>query len=214
MSIRVSIVEDERPFRTALAELIQCSTGLELLAAYVHAEEALRRLAVSVPDVLLLDLNLPRMSGIECARRIKEQWPGLKIVMLTKYEDADKIFQALEAGANGYLVKRKAPMEIVAAITDAFAGRAPMSSEVAVRVVSFFHQRGRQNPEVQQLSPREYEVLHCLAQGLLYKEIAHKLGISYPTVNGHIKSVYEKLHVHSRIAAVAKFGGSILPSDV
>ncbi len=205
--IKVSLIEDERPFRESLVELIQCSPELSFVGAYANAESGLKSIPSQPPDVLIIDLNLPRLSGIECSRRLKAQLPDLKILVLTKYEDADRIFQALEAGANGYLLKRRAPSELRQAICDAYEGGAPMSSEVAARVVAYFHQRGRQNPEMNELSPREYEILSGLARGFLYKEIAQKLGISYQTVNGHIKRVYEKLHVHSRTAAVAKYLG-------
>jgi DNA-binding NarL/FixJ family response regulator len=152
--IKISVVEDECPFRESLVELIECSSELALVGAYANAEIALKLVLMKVPDVLVMDLNLPRLSGIECTRRLREALPELKILMLTKYEDADRIFQALEAGASGYLLKRKAPSELVPAVVSAYGGGAPMSSEVAARVVNFFYQRGKQNPDMQQLYRR------------------------------------------------------------
>lgn len=207
MSITVSIVEDERATREQFEELIKITEGLSFREGYPNAESALRGIPLNVPDVILMDLNLPKMSGVECVKRVKEILPGLKVLMLTKFEDANHIFQALKAGANGYLLKRKAPSELTGAIVAVMAGHAPMSSEVATRVVAFFHNSGRVEADLSQLSPRELETLEYLAKGYIYKEIASRLGIKFQTVNGYIKSIYEKLHVHSRTEAVAKYLG-------
>ena len=205
MSISISLVEDERDTRVFLAALIDRTDGLRCVAAYPNAETALKGIHLNPPDVLLMDLNLPRLSGVECVRQLKPRLPRLKILMLTKYEDADHIFQALRAGADGYLLKRKIASHLLQAIQEVRRGGAPFSSEVAACVLAFFHEQGKCAVETAALTPRERQVLDLLAKGYLYKEIAAKLGIGLQTVNGYIKSIYEKLHVHSRAEAVAKY---------
>lgn len=207
MLITVSIVEDERETREYLATLIRRTEGLRCLAEYPNAEAALKGAPSNPPDVLLMDLNLPRLSGVDCVRRLKSKLFGLKILMLTKYEDADHIFQALRAGADGYLLKRKIASHLLQAIQEVRRGGAPFSSEVAACVVAFFHEQGRASAEAATLTTRERQVVELLAKGHPYKEIARKLGISPQTVNGYIKSIYDKLHVHSRTEAVAKYFG-------
>lgn len=207
MLITVSIVEDERETREFLAALIKKTDGLSCLSEYPNAEAALKGVPSNSPDVLLMDLNLPRLSGVDCVRQLKSRLPRLKILMLTKYEDADHIFQALRAGADGYLLKRKIASQLRLAIQEVRRGGAPFSSEVAACIVAFFHEQGRISAEAATLTARERQVLELLAKGHPYKGIAGKLGISLQTVNGHIKSIYEKLHVHSRTEAAAKYFG-------
>lgn len=205
LPITVSIIEDDGPTRRILAGWIRRAEGFRLVSEYANAEKALLDIPVQNPSVVLMDINLPRMSGIECVRQLKAALPQTQFVMLTVYEDADSIFNALAAGATGYLLKRTPRNELLAAITEVHAGGSPMTSNIARQVVRNFHLSHRQ-PEVRDdLSPREREVLDLLAQGDLYKEISDALGISVRTVSTHIRRIYEKLHVRSRGQAVAKY---------
>jgi len=205
MSISVSIVEDDAGIRESLTQLIGESSGFACRGAHSSAEEALRAISQNPPDVVLMDINLPRLSGIECVRRLKSALPKLQIVMLTVYEDSDRVFEALEAGAGGYLLKRTPSDQILAAITEVHKGGAPMSSCIARKVVQSFQKRRRTSPELDQLTPREEEILHQVAKGYHNKEIGDRLQISTETVRVHLKNIYEKLHVGSRSEAVAKF---------
>ena len=203
-SITVAIVEDDPGIRDALTRVLTRSTHFRCLACYCSAEEALLGLPTLRPDVVLMDINLPGMNGVECVRRLKAQDPSPHVIMLTVYEDSDQIFESLAAGATGYLLKRTPPSELLEAIRDVKTGGAPMSSQVARKVVhSFRSTLPEGTPSL--LSPREQEILAALAQGLLIKEIAEKLGIGFDTVRTHIRRIYEKLQVHSRAQAVAKF---------
>ncbi len=168
------------------------------------AEAAIATLPAEKPTVVLMDINLPGLSGIDCVCRLKPLMPETQFVMLTVYEDADHIFNALTAGASGYLLKRTPRAELLAALKDVHAGGSPMSSNIARKVVQSFRGTGPQPSETNDLSPREREVLELLARGYLYKEIAGSLQISGPTVNTYIRRIYEKLHVRSRSQAVAK----------
>ena len=205
MKIRIALVEDKRETREYLREFIESATGFACVGAYPNCEAALRELRGADTDVVLMDLNLPGADGVKCTTELKRKYPSLKIVVLTVYEDANRIFEALKSGADGYLLKKTDPEELLASVREVMKGGAPMSSEVAARVVSYFHQKGKAHSDTESLSPREFEVLSLLATGQLYKEIADKLGISYETVNYHIKNIYQKLHVRSRSEAVAKF---------
>lgn len=206
MSITVSIVEDDAPARAILTEWISGTPGFQCLGVYENAEAALVALPKEKPSVVLMDINMPVMSGIECVRRLKPQMMNTQFMMLTVYEDPDHIFKALSAGASGYLLKRTPRAELLAAVRDVHSGGSPMSSNIARKIVQSF-QRFNNASSVQpdNLSPREREVLELLARGYLYKEIAETLHISVPTVNAHIRRIYEKLHVHSRAQAVAKY---------
>ncbi len=208
--IRVSLVEDERGTRENFVALLQRAVGMTCLGAYRSAEEALEKVPLTPPDVLLMDLHLPRLSGVECVRRLKERLPDLRIVMLTKFEDADHLFRALKAGASGYLSKLIPPEELLRAIQQAHEGGAPISAQIAARMVDYFHKQAALENEATELSPREYDVLQLLAGGLPYKEIGHRLGVSYATINGYVKTLYAKLHVHSRAEAVAKLNSKFL----
>ncbi len=204
--IRVSIVEDDQWIRDNLAAVLDAAPGLRCLSRYGTAEEALIALPVAPPDVVLMDIGLPKMNGIECVRQLKAVAPSIQVLMLTVYGDSDRVFSALLAGANGYLLKRASRDELFEAIRHVHRGESPMDGHIARQVVQFFNRRGAAPTGVDQLSRREGEVLEQLARGAAYKQIADTLGISIETLRGYIKAVYRKLHVHSRGEAVAKFG--------
>ena len=213
MTIQVSIVEDESGLRRELETLINGAAGFRCLRTYPHAEAALANIPQHPPDLVLMDINLPGMSGIECVRRLKQDRPALPIVMLTVYEDSDALFKSLMAGANGYLVKRTPRPKLLEALREICAGGAPMSRSIARKVVDFFHQVSQlpapagQSSDLQKLTAREQEILASLAKGHSYKEIAAELGISRDTTRKHMVRIYEKLHVHSRIEAILKYLG-------
>ncbi|MGH7950675.1 MAG: response regulator transcription factor [Limisphaerales bacterium] len=205
MNITVSIIEDDAPARGILADWIRAADGFSCVGAHESGESALADLPKEKPSVVLMDINLPGINGIECVRRLKSQLPGAQFVMLTVYEDAEHIFKALTAGASGYLLKRLPRAELLAALKDVHAGGSPMSSNIARKVVQSFQRFTSPPSEAEGLSPREREVLELLARGYLYKEISDLLQISVPTVSTYIRRVYDKLHVHSRSQAVAKY---------
>jgi len=206
LSIAVAIVEDDVPAREILAGWIRNADGFRLAGEYDDAETAIARLPQEKPSVVLFDINLPGMSGIECVRRLKPALPETQFVMVTVYEDANHIFNALSAGASGYLLKQMRRNDLLDALKDVHAGGSPMSSQIARKVVQNFYRNDTQEGgESMELSGREREVLELLARGYLYKEIAELLKISGPTVNTYIRRVYEKLHVRSRAQAVAKY---------
>jgi DNA-binding NarL/FixJ family response regulator len=207
MPITVSIVEDSRGTRESLSELLRRAPGLRCLAAYANGEQALRELPSQIPDVVLMDINLPGMSGIECVARLKQKSPKLQVLMLTTYEEGDLIFESLRAGANGYLLKNMPPSELVHAVEQVHAGGSPMSMHIARKVVNYFQQIKKPSSEMETLTRREQEILALLAKGFLYKEIADQLGITLSTVRAHLHAVYEKLHVQSRTEAVVKYLG-------
>lgn len=207
MPIAITIVEDNEGTREGLRELLARAPGLKCVGAHPSGEEALRRIPLEKPDVVLMDINLPGMSGIECVARLKARSPETQVLMLTTYEESDLIFNSLRSGASGYLLKNMAPAELVQAIEQVHAGGAPMSMQIARKVVAHFQQIKRPSSEVEKLTRREQEILGLLAQGYLYKEIADQLGISLSTVRAHLHAVYEKLHVQSRTEAVVKYLG-------
>lgn len=207
MLISVSIVEDNRGTRESLSELLKRSPGLRFVGAYPNGETALRELPGQMPDVVLMDINLPGMSGIECVARLKEKAPQTQVLMLTTYEEGDLIFESLRAGANGYLLKNMPPSELVHAVEQVHAGGSPMSMHIARKVVSHFQQIKQPSSDMEKLTKRELEILALLAKGFFYKEIADQLGISLSTVRAHLHNVYEKLHVQSRTEAVVKYLG-------
>ena len=204
MPITVSIVEDNAGVREGLVRLLQQTNEFRCLACYASGEVALREIPALVPNVVLMDINLPGIDGVECVRKLHHLNPSIRIVMLTVYEQPDHIFNALSAGAIGYLLKQKPSADLLNAIRDAHQGGAPMSSQIARKVVHFF-QSGPAPSEANQLSSREVEVLDLLAKGHLIKEIADRLNIGFGTVRTYIRRIYEKLHVHSRAQAVAKY---------
>jgi DNA-binding NarL/FixJ family response regulator len=211
MSISVSIVEDDAGVRSTLAKLINSSPGYRCVSQHSSAEDALQAIPEFKPDVALMDINLPGINGVECVRRLKPHLPGTQIIMLTVYQNTEHIFNALAAGATGYLLKQTPPAELLAAIREVNEGGSPMSSHIARKIVQSFQHAASPAPQTAALSPREAEVLDLLAKGFLYKEIADKMAVSYATVHTHIRHVYEKLHVRSRTEAVAKHLGQGRP---
>ena len=205
MPITVSIVEDNEQLRGTLARVIGRAEGFKCLSQYGDAESALESLPKERPEVVLMDINLPGMNGVECVRKLKPLVPQMQIVMLTVYEDTENIFNALAAGAAGYLLKRTKSAELLEAIREVNRGGSPMTTHIARKVTQSFQRAGPSQQATENLSEREQEVLDCLSQGLIYKEIADKLGISYETVHTYIRRIYEKLQVRTRTEAVAKF---------
>ena len=203
--IRVAIVEDDAWVRENLAREIGNSAGFECSGTYATAEAALAAIPLHPPEVTVLDINLPGIDGIECLRQLRTSCPKLQFLMLTAYEESEKIFQSLRAGASGYLLKRADTAEVIDAIRQVHEGGAPMSSTIARQVVRHFNQMGDGASELPGLSPREREVLELLARGAAYKEIAEHLALSIETIRMNVKHIYTKLHVHSRGEAVAKF---------
>jgi DNA-binding NarL/FixJ family response regulator len=205
MPIQVSIVEDNDQLRGTLARLINRAEGFACLSQFATAEAALEGLPKERPQVVLMDINLPGLNGVECVRRLKQMAPEISAVMLTAYEDTENIFNALAAGANGYLLKRAPRAELLEAIREVHRGGSPMTTHIARKVVQSFQRTAPAAPPGETLSAREQEVLDHLSQGFLYKEIAEKMGISYETVHTYIRRIYEKLQVRTRTEAVAKF---------
>jgi DNA-binding NarL/FixJ family response regulator len=205
MPITVSIVEDNEQLRGTLARVINRADGFRCLSQYGDAESALQSLTKDQPGVVLMDINLPGMNGVECVQRLKQVAPKIQVVMLTVYEDTDNIFNALAAGAAGYLLKRTKSAELLEAIREVHRGGSPMTTHIARKVTQSFQRAGPSTQPTENLSEREQEVLDCLSQGFLYKEIAEKLHISYETVHTYIRRIYEKLQVRTRTEAVAKF---------
>jgi DNA-binding NarL/FixJ family response regulator len=205
MPIRVSIVEDDEEIRANLGHRIGGNNSFRLLGSYANAEAAFADLPRHTPDVVLMDINLPGVDGIECVRQLKPKMPDVQFVMLTVYEDNNRLFKSLVAGASGYLLKRTPPAKLLAAIREAHAGGSPMTPQIARRVVQHFQQAPQPSSEVQRLTPREQAVLDQLAKGFRYKEIVDNLGISSGTLHSYIRSIYNKLHVHSRTEAVVKY---------
>lgn len=201
----VALVEDSAPMRRNLERMLRRAPGVRCVAACGTAEEALEQIPRLKPAVVLMDINLPGASGIECTARLKQQLPATQVIMLTVYEDTASIFNALKAGACGYLLKRASPAEILEALTTVQTGGAPMTSEIARKIVMTFQSPAPGAGDAAALSGREQEILDLLSQGKVSKEIAEQLAISYHTVRVHIKHIYEKLHVRSRAEAVLKF---------
>jgi DNA-binding NarL/FixJ family response regulator len=203
--ITVAIVEDDSGIRTSLEWLLKSSKEFTCVAACTTAEEALVVLPKAAPEVVLMDINLPNRSGIECTARLKELLPSVQVVMITVYDDSEKVFNALRAGASGYILKRAAPERILQAIREVHAGGVPMSSEIARKVLGAFREPASAPAESQNLSRREQEVLELLAHGCSNKEIADKLSLSIETVTWHLRHIYSKLHVRSRTQATLVF---------
>ena len=203
--IRVSIVDDDEGIRSSLATLIRRAPAFRLVGDYPNAEVALKEIPAHPPDVVLMDINMPGIKGVECVRQLKTQVPAVQFLMLTVYEDSDSLFNSLKAGASGYLLKRTASKNLLEAIRDVHAGGSPMSPQLARRVVMFFSQPQENDSPVARLTPGEREFLDQLAKGYAYKEIADRMNISIDTVRSYVRTVYEKLHVHSRTEAVVKY---------
>jgi DNA-binding NarL/FixJ family response regulator len=207
-NIRVALVEDDPQVREGLQRLIAAAAGFECAAACASAEEALARLPALRLDVVLMDIHLPGMSGIECIRQLKLQQPAMQVAMLTVFEDHDRIFQSLAAGASGYLLKQTPPEKLLEAIAELHRGGSPMSAQIARRVVETFQRPAPAAAPEADLTPRELEVIRLLARGFLYKEIADQLGLSVETVRTHLHRIYDKLHVRTRTEAVMKVYGT------
>jgi DNA-binding NarL/FixJ family response regulator len=205
--ISVSIVDDEKKLCKSIATFLNGSTGFRCLSIYGSAEAALKHLPTDNPDVVLMDINMAGMNGIECVKRLKALAPQIQILMLTVYENTEQIFKALAAGATGYLLKRLEPEELLQAVRDVHAGGSPMSNSIARKVVASFQEANAAGDQKNLLTEREQAVLDCLAQGLAYKQIGDQLNISINTIRTHLRHIYEKLHVQSRTEAVAKYLG-------
>jgi DNA-binding NarL/FixJ family response regulator len=201
---KVAIVEDDTRIRESIAAVIRGTHGFTLMGAFSSGELALRKIPSDWPNVLIMDIQLPGMSGIECVAKLKELNHCLLALMFTVDDDSDAIFKSLQAGATGYLLKSASPAEIVDALNDVMQGGAPMSGHIARKVVQYFHPK--QIPDAEKLSERELEIVSLLAKGFRYKEIAETLFISPHTVRSHIRRIYEKLHVTSRTEAAIKVG--------
>jgi RNA polymerase sigma factor (sigma-70 family) len=204
MPISVSIVEDNEKLRGTLARVLNRADGFRCVSQYPSAEDALKDLPTAKPDVVLMDINLPGINGVECVRQLKKNLPEVQVMMLTVYEDTENIYDALTAGASGYLLKRTSGPELLDAIREVHRGGSPMTAHIARKVVQSFQKNAPAQP-TENLSEREQQVLDLLSRGLMYKEIADKLQISYETVHTYIRRIYEKLQVRTRTEAVAKF---------
>jgi len=203
--IKVSIVDDDEGIRSGLVSLIRRAPALKMVGDYANAEIALKEIPVNPPDVVLMDINMPGMKGVECVRQLKAQLPQVQFLMLTVYEDSDSLFNSLKAGASGYLLKRTASKNLLEAIRDVHAGGSPLSPQLARRVVMFFNEPAEVESNVARLTAGERDFLDQLAKGYAYKEIADRMNISIDTVRSYVRTVYEKLHVHSRTEAVVKY---------
>lgn len=207
MPISVSIVEDHRDTRERLAELLGDEANVRYVHGYASAEEALLHIPASPPDVVLVDIRLPGLSGIDCVARLKAKVPDLQVLMLTTYEENDLIFQSIRAGASGYLLKNVQFADLVAAIEQVHSGGAPMSMHIARKVVDHFREIQKPSTEIEKLTGREQEILALVSKGRLDKQIASELDISIPTVRTHLRHIYEKLHVQCRTEATLKYLG-------
>ena len=206
MQIKVAIVDDDEGIRTSLAALIRRAPNFKLAGDYANAETALKEIPRHPPDVVLMDINLPGMKGVECVRQLKAALPEVQFLMLTVYEDSDSLFNSLKAGASGYLLKRTASARLLEAIRDVHSGGSPMTPQLARRVVQFFTRPAAgASSSLSGLTPGEKEFLDQLSNGYSYKEIADRMKISIDTVRSYVRTVYEKLHVHSRTEAVVKY---------
>jgi DNA-binding NarL/FixJ family response regulator len=202
---KIAIVEDNKTIRESLTEFVQTDPENRCVGTCATAEEALKLIPKQAPDIVLMDVQLPNMSGIECCAQLKQLLPSVQIIMVTVYEDTERIFKALRAGACGYLLKRCSPEDLVAAIREVQQGGAPMSREIARKVIFSFQEPIAAVAEVEDLSPREREILELLANGLPNKEIAGRMGVADGTVRWHLRHIYHKLHVRSRTEAALKF---------
>jgi len=210
MNISVAIVEDNNDIRQALEQILTTADGYTLAGSCINGEEALNKIPVLNPSVVLMDINLGGINGIECVKILKELYPQMLFMMCTVYEEDEKIFNALSAGASGYVLKKTTPDKLLNAITELYEGGAPMSSQIASKVVAAFKSKpsfSMNSESLDVLSKREKEILEALSKGLLYKEIADQLFISSQTVRKHVYHIYEKLHVSNRVEAVNKFFG-------
>jgi DNA-binding NarL/FixJ family response regulator len=206
-AIKIVIVEDLEEVSEGLSEFIRRDPALQLLSTFRTAEAATLELPLLKPDIVIMDINLPGITGIECIRQVKKTGAQMQFMMFTVYENNDQVLEALKAGASGYLLKKTPPLQIIEAVKELYEGGSPMSSSIARKLVTIFQEQPGVNAEAAVLTPREKEVLECLAKGMLYKEIADQLGISFHTVRQHIGKIYEKLHVQNKTEAINKVYG-------
>lgn len=206
MKKSVIIIEDNQGLREQLAKLLKSTSDMECIGTFVSAEEALPEIGKKAPNIILMDIKLPGMSGIECLTIIKKFAPDVQVFIVTVYEDSELIFRALKAGANGYLIKSSPPEQMLESIRSAYSGEAPMSGPIALKVMEHFHKMGPSPKEAENLSSRERQILDLLAMGFTYKEIGIKQSIESETVRSYVKKICQKLHVRSRLEAVAKHG--------
>lgn len=204
MNKTVAVVEDDPGLLRQLVQILNGAPDIRCVGAFSTGEEALCQIPALAPAVVLMDIRLPGISGIECVARLKKAAPALQVIMVTVYEDSERIFRALKAGASGYLVKSSPPEQLLEAIRDVHTGGSPLSSHIARKVVRYFHLLGPAPTPPQNLSAREQQVLELLSTGFIYKEIADKLGIGVETVRTHVKSICQKMHVRNRVEAVAR----------
>ena len=207
MSITLAIVEDLGEVREGLNQFISLNPAFKVLDTFSTAEEALQELPRLRPDIVIMDINLPGMTGIECIRKVKDKTPTTQFMMFTVYENDEKVFEALKAGASGYLLKNTGLLQLLEALKELHNGGSPMSANIARKLVSLFRENEKEIPEIEQLTKREFELLQLLSKGLLYKEISDQLHISMNTVKQHIHHIYEKLHVQNRTEALNKVFG-------
>jgi DNA-binding NarL/FixJ family response regulator len=207
MSITIAIVEDLDEVRDGLKNFISLSHDFKVLETFKTAEEAVDGLPLLQPDIVIMDINLPGMNGIECIRQVKDKSPGTQFMMFTVYENDEKVFEALKAGASGYLLKNTGLVQLIESLKELHNGGSPMSANIARKLVTLFRSEQKQAPNLEVLSHRENEILQLLSKGLLYKEIAEQLSISTSTVRQHIHHIYEKLHVQNRTEAINKAFG-------
>ncbi len=203
MSIKICIVEDLKDAREEIASLLSMDKRFEMQNAYSNAETAAKELPLKQPDIVIMDINLPGMNGIDCIKKVKNTCPRTQFIMFTVYENDENVFDALEAGASGYLLKKTPMQKIVDSLIELHQGGAPMSMQIARKVIEKMH-GNKTTGQIEALTFRENEVLHCLAKGLLYKEVANKLNITIGTVRQHIHNIYKKLHVQNRTEALNK----------
>jgi len=205
--INVSLVEDDDQTRDAWAVLLNGTPGFRCVSTHRTAEDALAKLPIEEADVVVVDLGLPKLSGVELIRRLKLKRPKLLLCVLTVHEDPDKVFQSLKGGASGYILKKTPPAQILELIAEMVTGGAPMSPAIARKVAQYFHKLPNSAEDVDRLTDRERDVLHHISQGRADKQIARQLGISTNTVRNHVSNIYKKLHVHSRTEATVKYLG-------
>lgn len=203
----VALIEDDSDLRESFREMLADETGWSVAGSYARAETAMPAITAAPPDVAIVDIQLPGISGIECVRKLKQLCPETQFLMVTVYDDADRVYEALAAGASGYLLKRDVPSRLLEALADVLGGGSPMSSAIARKVVLHFRQTAAPGPQDHDLTARETEVLDLLVKGLLYKEMADQLEISVVTVRYHLNNIYRKLHVRTRTEAAVKYLG-------